>query len=238
MKMGSLYSGYCDGFSLAAQQLGIQVPWHVEKDIRAHKYLKNNYPESKLYRLDTDVGKHNLEWTHIITGGDPCQPHSYAGVRKGRADDRYRWPEMFRIVSEMRPNWIINENVVGTISNMVLDKKIADLESAGYTCQAYNLPACAVNADHERQRIFLVAHTNVFGRKEPLCDHVEAFTTEDRQAITLGTQGNSFLQFYNLKRGFINPRFSLFLMGFPIQWLDLEELGTQLSLNLPTSSLK
>ena len=65
---------------------------------------------------------------------------------------------MFRIVSELRPTWVIGENVAG-FRTMGLDQAIADLESAGYSCRAFNVPAVAVNADHERKRIFIVANS-------------------------------------------------------------------------------
>lgn len=96
----------------------------------------------------------------IITGGDPCQPHSQAGKRNGKEDHRYLWPEMLRIIEEARPRWVINENVAGSISNGIVDQKCDDLERAGYTCQPFNIPALAVGAWHFRQRIWIVAHAN------------------------------------------------------------------------------
>ena len=103
MTLGSLYSGGIDAFAYAAQAVGIEVKWHVEKDYAAFKYLEKNYPNAKRYRSDDKVGKHNLERVDIICGGEPCQPHSVAGDGLGKDDDRFRWPQMFRIVREMRP---------------------------------------------------------------------------------------------------------------------------------------
>jgi site-specific DNA-cytosine methylase len=76
----------------------------------------------------------------------------------GNEDDRALWPEMFRVIKEVRPDWVCGENVTGIIS-MALDGVLSDLESAGYTCQPIVLPACAVNAPHRRDRVFIVAHT-------------------------------------------------------------------------------
>lgn len=97
----------------------------------------------------------------VLSGGDPCQPHSLASAnRKGTADPRYLWPEYFRIIQETNPDWVVNENVIGSISNGVVLKKITDLESIGYECQAFAIPALAVGAWHIRQRVFIIAHTN------------------------------------------------------------------------------
>jgi DNA (cytosine-5)-methyltransferase 1 len=202
MTLGSLYSGTIDAFAHAAEIHGIQVLWQVEKEKEAHRYLKKNYPETKKYYYDEFVGKRNLAHVDIIAGGDPCQPHSCNGLRRGKEDDRYRWPQMFRIISELRPSWVINENVVGTISNMVLDTKIADLESAGYSTAAYNIPAICVGAVHIRQRIFLVAHANAKRWERILQDNFRCCEKKNDSMppiwyrhATLDNKGNAFLQF-------------------------------------------
>ncbi len=94
----------------------------------------------------------------LLTGGWPCQPFSVAGKRKGREDDRYLWHEMFRIIQETKPTWIIGENVTGII-NMELDNVLSDLESEGYETQTFIIPACAVDARHRRDRIWIVAYS-------------------------------------------------------------------------------
>ena len=93
----------------------------------------------------------------VFTGGFPCQPFSVAGKRLGKADERYLWEEMFRVIKEARPSWIIGENVTGIIS-MALDEVISDLESEDYSVQTFIIPACAVNTPHRRDRVWILAY--------------------------------------------------------------------------------
>ena len=97
----------------------------------------------------------------IITGGFPCQPFSVAGKRRGTADDRYLWPEMLRVIAEVRPRFVVAENVPGIIK-LALDQVLSDLEALGYTVGAVTVPACAVDAPHRRERLWIVA--NAVGR--------------------------------------------------------------------------
>ena len=92
----------------------------------------------------------------LICGGYPCQPFSHAGKREGAADDRHLWPEMHRLIETIRPRWVIAENVAGHIS-MGLDDVLADLEGSGYACWTFVIPACAVDARHRRDRVWIVA---------------------------------------------------------------------------------
>jgi len=93
----------------------------------------------------------------LLTGGFPCQPFSVAGKRQGEADDRYLWPEMLRIISGVKPRWIIGENVTG-ILNMGFDDMLTDLEAEGYEVETLIIPACAVGAKHRRDRVWIVAN--------------------------------------------------------------------------------
>lgn len=97
----------------------------------------------------------------ILTGGFPCQPFSHAGRRKGTADDRYQWPNMFRVIQNVKPDWVIAENVRGLVTwndGMVLEQVCVDLESEGYEVQPFIIPACAVNAPHRRDRVWIIAN--------------------------------------------------------------------------------
>lgn len=98
----------------------------------------------------------------LLTGGFPCQPFSVAGKRKGKEDNRFLWPEIFRVIQEIRPRWVVAENVAGIV-RMALDDCLSDLESEDYSCQAIIIPACAVNAPHRRDRVWIVGNSNGSG---------------------------------------------------------------------------
>jgi len=99
-----------------------------------------------------------LPTVDLVCGGFPCQPFSVAGKQRGKEDDRHLWPEMFRIVSELRPTWVVGENVPGLV-RLGLDEVLSDLEGIGYSTQTFDIPACAVDAPHVRHRIWIVAHS-------------------------------------------------------------------------------
>jgi len=98
----------------------------------------------------------------LLTGGFPCQGFSVAGKQRGKADDRYLWPAMFEVIKAVRPCWVIGENVAGIV-NMALDTVLSDLEDQGYATQTFIIPACAQNAPHRRDRVWMVAHTKRIG---------------------------------------------------------------------------
>lgn len=93
----------------------------------------------------------------IWTGSCPCQPFSVAGKGKGEADNRHLWPEQFRLIKERRPPVWMGEQVAAAVGKNWLDGVYADLESIGYTGRSAIIPACAVDAPHRRDRIWIVA---------------------------------------------------------------------------------
>jgi DNA (cytosine-5)-methyltransferase 1 len=137
---------------------------------------------------------------------------------------------MFRIISELRPHWVINENVAGSVSNLVLDQKIADLKSIGYTWGAFNIPAVAVNADHERKRIFLIA--NSYGERWPqlLCADPGAIFSPVQDAVALGAHGNAFLRF---QQSVAEPPLFPVANGLPDNIFRLEAAGNSIVSPIP-----
>lgn len=110
-------------------------------------------------QLDTEHGNKNQIF---LTGGFPCQPFSGAGKRKGTEDDRFLWPEMLRSIQFIKPDWIIAENVSGLLSingGLVFEQVCLDLENQGYEVQSFIIPACAKNAPHRRDRIWIIANS-------------------------------------------------------------------------------
>ena len=103
-----------------------------------------------------------MKLTHLSLfsgiGGFPCQPFSVAGKRSGKDDDRYLWPEMLRVIRELKPTWVIGENVPGIV-NLALDTVLSDLEAEGFETQCFLVPACGVDAPHKRERACIVAHS-------------------------------------------------------------------------------
>lgn len=102
-----------------------------------------------------------IRFYDLLTGGFPCQPFSHAGKRRGTDDNRYLWPEMFRVIREFKPSWVIVENVRGLLTieqGVVFEQVCLDLESEGYEVQPFIIPAVAVNAPHRRDRVWIVAN--------------------------------------------------------------------------------
>jgi DNA (cytosine-5)-methyltransferase 1 len=163
----SLFSGI-GGFDLAAQWSGFENIFQVEIDDFCQKVLTKNFPNThKFLDIKTFDGSKYENKIDVLTGGFPCQPFSIAGKRKGSNDDRNLWSEMFRAIREIKPTWIVAENVRGILTTeggLVFGQAITDLENEGYEIQPFIIPACAVNAPHKRDRIWIVAQNSLNSR--------------------------------------------------------------------------
>ena len=153
-----LFSGI-GGFSIAAQNCGYRTVAFCEKEPYAQQILKERWPGIKTHPNIFTLNGGDYAGVDLLTGGFPCQPFSVAGKRRGSADDRALWPQMLRVIDEARPAWLIGENVAGIVT-MELDNILSDLEAIGYAAWPLVIPACAVDARHRRDRVWIVAHAD------------------------------------------------------------------------------
>ena len=156
-----LFSGI-GGFALAARWNGIQTLGFCEYNPKARRILAKNFPGVPIHDDVRTLDPKQYEGTTLITGGYPCQPFSHAGKRNGESDDRHLWPEMRRIIEGARPRYVLAENVAGHVT-LGLDSVLSDLESLGYACWSAIIPACAVDARHRRDRVWIVGYANGAG---------------------------------------------------------------------------
>ena len=183
------HASLCTGIGaceLAATWMGWENLFSCEIDEFCNKVLKHHYPKATHYGniFEQDF----REWrgrVDVLTAGFPCQPFSIAGARNGAEDDRYLWPEVLRVINEVRPTWFVGENVGGIITmvlpgeetkvgsytdvcgenytfyekrqRFVIEQIRIDLASIGYSVQPVVIPACAVGAPHRRDRVWFLA---------------------------------------------------------------------------------
>jgi len=163
MRHGSLFSGI-GGFDLAAEWMGWENVFHCEWMEFPRKVLEYHFPnaDSLIDICKTDFKKYANK-IDILTGGFPCQPFSTAGKRKGTDDERYLWHEMLRAIQEIKPTYVIAENVFGITNidgGLVFEQVCVDLENEGYEVQPFIIPAASKNAPHRRDRVWFVAYSN------------------------------------------------------------------------------
>jgi DNA (cytosine-5)-methyltransferase 1 len=172
MKHGSLFSGI-GGFDLAAEWMGWENVFHCEWMEFPRKVLDYHFPnaDSHIDICKTDFKKY-ANTIDILTGGFPCQPFSTAGKRKGTEDERYLWGEMLRAIQEIKPKYVIAENVFGITNidgGLVFNQVCVDLENEGYEVQPFIICAAAKNAPHRRDRCWFIANTSNDGNQRGSC---------------------------------------------------------------------
>lgn len=164
MRALSLFSGI-GGLDLATEWAGIETVAFCEYADFPRKVLKKHWPNVPIYKDIKNLDKKILlkdgvidrdKTIGIIHGGFPCQPFSLAGKGKAENDDRYLWHEFARLVKEIRPRWVVGENVPG-ILNRGLETTVSDLEKEDYEVWVFSVAASDIGAVHKRQRFFIVA---------------------------------------------------------------------------------
>lgn len=158
MKVLDLFSGI-GGFSLGLERAGMHTVAFCERDEFCRAVLAKHWPGvpcfDDIHTLDAER-LDRLGRIDLVCGGFPCQPFSQAGKQRAQADDRHLWPAMCEVIALARPTWVLGENVAGIIA-LALDDVLADLEGLGYAARPLTIPACAVDAHHRRNRVWIIA---------------------------------------------------------------------------------
>ena len=161
LKVLDLFSGI-GGFALGLDSTGFfETVKFVEMDKYCQKVLRKNFPNIPIEEDIKNVEGKEYE-ADVVVGGFPCQPFSVAGKQKGTNDNRYLWPEMLRLIKEIKPEFVIGENVQGIINlqnGMVLRQVQDELESEGFEVQCFLIPASGIGAWHQRYRVWIVGHS-------------------------------------------------------------------------------
>ena len=171
LKTLDLFSGI-GGFAVGLEATNFfKTTCFVEQEPYCKEVLRHHFPEVPILGDIKNVKRSDLPDPDpdVIVGGFPCQPFSSAGLQKAQSDSRHLFPEMFRLIKECRPSWVIGENVIGIVK-LGLDEVLTDLENEGYATRTFNIPACAVGAPHLRQRVWIIAHSDSKGKPNGAID--------------------------------------------------------------------
>ena len=158
------------GFSLGFEWAGLSSPvLFCDIEPWSRKVLAKHWPDvpiaTDVKELANDPDR-NVPDCDILTAGYPCQPFSLAGERRGTEDDRHIWPYILSIIQAKRPSWCVFENVYGHVS-MGLDEVLSDLEREAYATRPFIVPACAADAPHRRDRVWIIARNVAHADSEP-----------------------------------------------------------------------
>jgi DNA (cytosine-5)-methyltransferase 1 len=161
LRYGSLFTGI-GGLDLGLDMAGFECAWQVEVDEFCKEILEREWPNAKRYGDVFNLDTSKLESVDLICGGFPCQPVSVAGKRSGTSDERWLWPEFARIIREIKPRWVVAENVPGLLSansGRAFAEVLRDLAESGYDAVWDIFPAGGPGGSgalHKRERIFII----------------------------------------------------------------------------------
>lgn len=172
LTFGSLFAGI-GGFDLGLERAGMRCEWQVEIDPYARAVLAKHWPEVRRWEDVRTFPPKEGEWgVDVICGGFPCQDISVAGKGAGLAGARSGlWYEFARIIGELRPRFVIVENVAALLTRGA-DVVLGTLASLGYDAEWHVIPASAVGAPHRRERVWIVAYANDQGQSNVPVDDV------------------------------------------------------------------
>jgi len=224
VRFGSLFAGI-GGVDLGLERAGMGCAWQVEIDDFCQKVLTKHWPDVPKYRDIRDVGKENLETVDLVCGGFPCQPVSVAGQRKGDKDERWLWDEFYRVISEIKPTWILVENVPGLLSagdGRLFGGILRDLAAGGYDAEWESISAASVGAPHIRERVFIFANN-----KGLRCRGVNGGVDDgppkgkiDSSYNSIGFEGKGLSSWWENK-----PNVGRVVYGVPVKLDRLKSLG-------------
>jgi len=229
MRLLDLFSGI-GGFSYAAEKLigGYETVAFCEMDEFCQKVLKKHWPQVPIFDDVRTLDAARLGRIDIVTGGYPCQPFSQAGRRQGEEDERHLWPEMLRIIKSCQPRYVLAENVAGHVT-MGLDQVLTDLEDQGYTTRAIIVPACAKNAPHRRDRVWIIGQ-NVDDSNDST-DRAKRGKTRKEDSLQKEYRQTGFSWFADRTSDDSEPMANTKRMGFKQRAEKSEELDRERSSN-------
>jgi DNA (cytosine-5)-methyltransferase 1 len=176
VRIGSLFAGI-GGFDLAARWVGWETAWFSEIEPYASAVLAKHWPGVPNHGDITKIKGSDVEAIDLLCGGFPCQDISFAGKGAGITGARSGlWSHYARLIDEIRPRWVVAENVPA-LRSRGLDQVLGSLAEIGYDAEWHCIPAAAVGAPHRRDRIWIIAyphadHAGPQGRLGALLSHV------------------------------------------------------------------
>lgn len=243
MKIGSLCTGY-GGLDMAVEAyFEAETVWVSEIDKYASKVIDQRIKKPNLGDLKV-INWAEVQPIDILTAGYPCQPFSHAGSRKGTDDERHLWPYVFKAIGQLRPNYVILENVRGHLS-LGFKEVLADLTSIGYDARWKIVRASEIGAPHQRARLFIIAYPNSQGLQRK---SKQRYTTAERLAIDPSGEHEPYHgQVQGLRKRFaprsemhlqavpdtlvggrVSAQFVEYMMGLPAGWVtDIDISWTQ-----------
>lgn len=156
LTVGSLFSGI-GGLELGLERAGMEVKWQCEYATYPYRVLKKHWPNVPKYR---DIRKlKNPPYVDVLCGGFPCQDVSTSGKQQGikHGTRSGLWYEFARVISEVRPRYVVIENVKGLLGNG-MGTVLGSLSELRYNAEWITLPASAFGYPHTRNRVFIVAY--------------------------------------------------------------------------------